>query len=166
MDGVAGDASSWRRLKLACRSCPARFGMNLIRGSVRKPHVAAVCRTHRSPYIRGRFRLGLAVGVRSLTRPACSMCPSAFVSAAASIGSELRSSVLEGKVLLRLWEAVGGVFDSGGEINVGVAMSSWACAFVAAAAAEPRRTIVLNALCYDVCDCAGQWFVSKTTVMS
>ena len=29
LDGVAGDASSWRRLKLACRSWPARFGMNL-----------------------------------------------------------------------------------------------------------------------------------------
>ena len=28
-DGVAGEPSSWRSEKLAWRSCPARFGMNL-----------------------------------------------------------------------------------------------------------------------------------------
>lgn len=46
---------------------------------------------HLSPYIRGRFRLGLAVGVRSLTRPACSNCSRAFDRAEGSIGSEFRS---------------------------------------------------------------------------
>jgi hypothetical protein len=47
------------------------------------------------------------------------------------MGSELRSSGFEGKIWLRLWEAVGGVFDSGGDISVGVAISSSTCAFVA-----------------------------------
>lgn len=47
------------------------------------------------------------------------------------MGSELRSSGFEGKIWLRLWEAVGGVFDSGGDISVGVAISSSSCAFVA-----------------------------------
>lgn len=95
--------------------------------------------------MRGRFRLGLAVGVRSLTRPACSICPSAFVNAAASIGSELRSSGLEGKIWLRLCEAVGGVLDSGGDIRVGVAMPSSTCAFVAAASPGLSRAIEMIA---------------------
>lgn len=46
-EGVDGDPSSPRRLKLACMSCPWRFG------------------TKRSPYILCLFRLGLAVGVLS-----------------------------------------------------------------------------------------------------
>lgn len=59
------------------------------------------------------------MGVRSRVLPACSKSLSAFESADASIGSELRL-----RVWLRLCEAVGGVFDSGGEMSVGVAMSS------------------------------------------
>ena len=98
--------------------------------------------------MRGRFRLGLAVGVRSLTRPACSMCPRAFVNAAASIGSELRSSGLEGKIWLRLCEAVGGVFDSGGDISVGVAAPSSVCACAAAVSPESSRAIEVDALGY------------------
>jgi hypothetical protein len=110
----------------------------------------AACPSHLSPYIRGRFRLGLAVGVRSLTRPACSMCPSAFDSAAASIGSELLSWVAVGKAFwLRLWVAVGGVLDSGGEIRVGVAMSSSRCAFAVAASPESSRAIAMDALYRD-----------------
>lgn len=67
--------------------------------------------------MRGRLRLGLVVGVRSLVLPACSKCSSAFDNADASTASEVPSS------WLRLWEAVGGVFDSGGDMSAGVAVS-------------------------------------------
>jgi hypothetical protein len=61
------------------------------------------------------------------------------------MGSELRSSGLEGKIWLRLCEAVGGVFDSGGDINVGVAMSCSVCAFAAAAPPASSRAIEMIA---------------------
>jgi hypothetical protein len=48
---------------------------------------------HLSPCIRGLLRLGLAIGVRSRALPACSKSLSAFESADASTGSELRLSV-------------------------------------------------------------------------
>jgi hypothetical protein len=66
-----------------------------------------VCRStsliYLSPYIRGRFRLGLAVGVRSLTRPACSKCSKALDKADGSTGSEFRSwLVVSNEAWLRL----------------------------------------------------------------
>lgn len=50
-----------------------------------------------------------------------------------------------GKDWLRLWEAVGGVLDSGGDISVGVAMSSSGCIFAVAASLEWPRAIVTSA---------------------
>jgi hypothetical protein len=77
--------------------------------------------------MRCRLRLGLAVGVRSLTLPACSKCSNARDNAAGSTGSEFRSRVPEANSSwLRLWVAVGGVLDSGGEMSVGVKTSSTA----------------------------------------
>lgn len=94
LEGVAGEPSSCRRLKLACRSCPARLGMNLNaklvscrNRSITRPS------TYLSPCIRGLLRLGLAIGVRSRTLPACSKSLSAFESADASTGSEFRLRV-------------------------------------------------------------------------
>jgi hypothetical protein len=106
---------------------------------------------HLSPYIRGRFRLGLAVGVRALTRPACSNCSSALCSAEASIGSDVvRSCALAANTAwLRLWEAVGGVLDSGGEIKVGVAMPSSICAIDVATSSVLSCAMVAIALCCD-----------------
>ena len=119
LEGVAGEPSSCSRLKLACRSWPARLGMNLMPTLVRCDDLIMSSNTYLSPCIRGLFRLGLAIGVRSRALPACSKSFSAFDSADASTGSELRL-----RLWLRLCVAVGGVFDSGGEISVGVAAPS------------------------------------------
>jgi hypothetical protein len=110
--------------------------------------------------MRGLLRLGLVVGVRSLVLPACSKCSSAFDSADASIGSEVPSS------WLRLWEAVGGVFDSGGEMSAGVATSFSVCwgagadvgAVAAAAAAAAAAAFVFpRAMLVDALGCAEWW---------
>ena len=103
-EGVEGEPSSCIRLKLACRSCPSRFGMN------------------RSPYTRCLFLLGLAPGVRSLALPESSKSFSALLNALALIGSEPALSVP--LPLLRRPAAVGGVLESGGETNAGVFLSS------------------------------------------
>jgi hypothetical protein len=117
--------------------------------------------SHLSPYMRGRFRLGLAcVGVRSLTRPACSIWPSAFWRAAASIGSELAWRMLEESIFwLRLWVAVGGVLDSGGEIKVGVAASCSACASAETVSPALSRAIAMGALGRGRCGCAVWWLL-------
>lgn len=97
--------------------------------------------------VRGRLRLGLAVGVRSLARPALPICSSAFERVAESTGSEFRSWMLTD--WLRLWVAVGGVFDSGGEIRVGVAIPSSASAAAVALSPSSTRTMAVGLICYD-----------------
>ena len=100
--------------------------------------------------VRGRLRLGLAVGVRSLCRPAFSSCSRARERVEESTGSEFRSYVLESNAdWLRLWVAVGGVFDSGGEINVGVAMPSPACEAITAPSPISSRAMLMTARCCD-----------------
>jgi hypothetical protein len=145
LEGVAGEPSSCRRLKLAWRSWPARFGINL--GSIlvccRNPSITFP-NTHLSPCIRGLLRLGLAIGVLSRTLPACSKSLSALESADASTGSELRL-----RVWLRLCVAVGGVFDSGGEMSAGVAMPSSICSVSVDCSTASRRAMLLDALCRD-----------------
>jgi hypothetical protein len=77
--------------------------------------------THLSPAIRCRLRIGLDVGVRSRCLPACSNSSSAFVTADGSTGSECRSAIAGAEeVCCRFDLSVGGVFDSGGDINEGV----------------------------------------------
>jgi hypothetical protein len=106
--------------------------------------------------MRGLLRLGLVVGVRSLVLPACSKCSSAFDSADASIGSEVPSS------WLRLWEAVGGVFDSGGEMSAGVATSFSVCSGAGAdvgavAAAAAAAFVFPRAMLVNALGCAEWW---------
>jgi hypothetical protein len=137
-------------------------GLEVLAGTIRNEprvgqltmrNICAIWQAHLSPYIRGRFRLGLAVGVRSLTRPACSSCSRAFDSIDESTGSEFRSCVLEPKAdLLRLCVAVGGVLDSGGEISVGVAIPLSACA-----ATSPTASISSLAMAMVVLCCNGQY---------
>ena len=99
-EGVAGDPSSCSKLKLACKSCPSRFGIN------------------RSPYTRCLFLLGLAPGVRSLPLPMSSYSLSARLKAPALMGSDpARSTPFDFPNRL---VAVGGVLESGGEASVGV----------------------------------------------
>ena len=81
--------------------------------------------TDLSPYTLCLFRLGLAPGVLSLTRPASSISFSALLSAVGSTGSDSALSipfVLIPLVGLR-FVAAGGVLVSG-ETNVGVCESS------------------------------------------
>jgi len=104
--------------------------------------------------MRGRFRLGLAIGVRSLIRPACSNCSRALDSAEGSTGSDVRSWALAAKECwLRLWVAVGGVLDSGGEMGVGVAMpSSMRAVASAASVVSPVAMAVVEG-------CEGRWAI-------
>jgi hypothetical protein len=104
--------------------------------------------THLSPCIRGLLRLGLAIGVLSRALPACSKSFSAFDSADASTGSELR--LID---WLRLCEAVGGVFDSGGEISAGVAAPS-SCAISVDCCSVSCRAMLLAAPDRDRVWCA------------
>lgn len=62
------------------------------------------------------------MGRSCCTRPARSKCSKALLKAEASTGSELRSCAKS--AWLRLWVAVGGVLDSGGEMSAGVRASS------------------------------------------
>lgn len=104
---------------------------------------------HLSPCMRGLLRLGLAIGVLSRALPACSKSFSAFDSADASTGSELRL-----RLWLRLCEAVGGVFDSGGEISVGVAAPS-SCAVSVDRCTVPRRAMLVRSPCREPLRCAS-----------
>jgi hypothetical protein len=90
------------------------------------------------------------VGVRSLTRPACSSCSKALESTEESTGSEFRSCAL-GPMMdwLRLCAAVGGVLDSGGEMRVGVAIPSSALAASPPPTPISSRAMVVIALCCD-----------------
>jgi hypothetical protein len=90
------------------------------------------------------------VGVRSLTRPACSSCSKALESTEESTGSEFRSCAL-GPMMdwLRLCAAVGGVLDSGGEMRVGVAIPSSACAVSPPPTPISSRAMLVIALCCD-----------------
>ena len=67
------------------------------------------------------------------------------------MGSELRLSFLEAKDWLRLCEAVGGVLDSGGEIKVGVAVSSSLGAVAAAVSPGSSRAMAMGAPGWGAC---------------
>lgn len=88
LDNVAGDPSSCNKLKLACKSCPDRLGINLYVVRL-DSHYTAVpeIKTYRSPLILWRFRLGLALGVLSR----CGRCIS--LASALSIASASNRAV-------------------------------------------------------------------------
>lgn len=103
-DGVAGEPSSCSSLKLAWRSWPSRFDMNL------------------SPYPLCLLRVGLDPGVWSLCRPPCSTSFNARLNAAGSIVSSLLPAP---DILWPFWcvcrrSPVGGVLEVGGEMRPGV----------------------------------------------
>jgi hypothetical protein len=96
------------------------LGINLFIVSIDYQVSVFLSQTHLSPAIRGRFRTGLDVGVRSLL-PACSNSSNALLTADESTGSECRSVIADAPAVCVLFDlSVGGVLLSGGDISEGV----------------------------------------------
>lgn len=64
------------------------------------------------------------------------------------MGSEFRSCAsVPNAAWFRLWDAVGGVFDSGGDIKVGVVTSASACAVAGAVVASAISSRAMVRMC-------------------